>query len=443
MSKQFLLIKELSEAIRRLEIGEKLFDSELARLVSEMTKMEVDEGGPYALSGDQPEVEFNALIAHFLFLCDVELPKLKDFLYTSDEKERGEAFKAWRNVVLKEKEEDVRHGPQYTAGEERVMDSIMKKFEERFAEFSSETRARARKAIVKTIHGNRDKQMSLMSFYTKQALGTNKETVSDNMVAEMGLANIFFWTAFIIFDDFWDVDEAADPKLLPIANTFARHYTDYFSHLLPAETEFRRFFHALMDKLDAANAWETEYCRARVENNIFYIPEALPDYKDYEQKYEPASGHILGPVAELVMRGSPLESPEIKNFILYFKHYLITMQLNDDAHDWEEDFRRGHISTVVDLMLRDLRETGWQKTTIDLEADLPELKKLFWFTTMPKYVKLVFANAEKARAALAAIKIFEDEKLLLRFIDRNENIARKAEQEQASTEAFLQMYRDL
>ena len=57
--------------------------------------------------------------------------------------------------------------------------------------------------------------MSLMSFYTKEAFGKKGEKISDDIVAEMGLANIFFWTAFIIYDDFWDEDEEAQPRKLP------------------------------------------------------------------------------------------------------------------------------------------------------------------------------------------------------------------------------------
>jgi hypothetical protein len=321
------------------------------------------------------------------------------------------------------------------------MDMIRKKFAERFQAFSPALRERAKSTIEKTIHGNRDKQMSLMAYYTKISLGKSGETISDELVADIGLANIFFWAAFIIYDDFWDRDEAADPRLLPIANIFARHYIDFFI-ALPDDKEFRPFFHDLMDKLDGSNAWEIENCRTKVEGNIFYIPLNLPDFGDYENKYRPASGHILSSVAILTQFGKELKTEDWGNIVSYFKHYLIAMQLNDDAHDWEEDLQRGHLSTVVTLLLNDLKKSGWKKETIDLSIDLPEIKKTFWFVTMPQYVKKALSQTEASRKALGSISIIEDPEPLERIITTTENVARQAERESIDSAALLKEYAD-
>lgn len=333
--------------------------------------------------------------------------------------------------------------PVFSGDERCMLDLIFKKFNERFALFAPEVRERARAAIDKTIRGNHDKQMPLMAYYTKQAFGKNGEGISDDIVAEMGLANIFFWTAFIIYDDFWDEDESSDPKMLSIANIFARHYTSFFSTLLGEGSGFRNFFHTLMDDLDAANAWETEHCRTRVEGTTFFIPEVLPDYDNYEKKYRPASGHILGSVAELVMLGYALNTPTMQSLIDYFKHYLIVMQLNDDAHDWEEDIARGHLSTVVVLLLYDIKAEGWEKSTIDLAENLPELKKVFWFATMPKYIQLARKHAEVARQALASLDMLGDPAPLLRLITITESAALKAEKEHKDSEEFIVAYGDM
>lgn len=456
MSEQLPLIKNLRSAINRLEAGEKLAGDELGRLVSEIAVHEIEEGGPYAASSEgkigRADFGLNILIAYFLLLCEVDLPKLDAFLENnlavpessllSDEDMHALVMK-WQNKKKINSRQPAKTALSYESDERQMLDLIMDKFEKRFAGFSLETHDRAKEAIEKTMRGNSDKQMSLMAYFTRAALGRRGTKLSDDDVADMGLANIFFWTAFIIYDDFWDSDEAADPKLLPIANIFARHYSDYFSNLLPQEKGFRALFHTLMDKLDSANAWETEHCRAKVEGNIFYIPDTLPDYGSYERKYQPASGHILGPTAELVMLGYSLGSPEVENFTLYFQHYLIAMQLNDDAHDWEEDLRRGHISTVVDLLLRDLKESGWNNQTIDLDADLPEIKKIFWFTTMSKYITLALSRSTKAREALLGIDAFEDKDPLMQFADKTESIAKVAEREQKDTLEFLQVYKDI
>lgn len=451
-SNQF--ISELLALISSMESGQRVGGIKLARIVKKLTEMEVEEGGPYSFGKEQRtlDIGLNVSIAYFLALQDIRLPKLDEFL----EKELSsgtDTFKSevddvtvsnlvnkYRALIGKvDTEAPVKEPIVYDENEQRIMGMIREKFNQRFAAFTPELRQRASAAIEKTIRSNRDKQMSLMAYYTKIALGKSGESIPDDLVADIGLANVFFWTAFIIYDDFWDQDEAADPRLLPIANIFARHYIDFFVGL-SEDQEFRSFFHGLMDKLDASNAWEVENCRARVEKNTFYIPSKLPDFGDYEIKYRPASGHILSTVAILTKFGEGLKTADWGNIISYFKHYLIAMQLNDDAHDWEEDMRRGHLSTVVTLLLTDLRKNGWEKQIIDLNADLPEIRKTFWFVTMPQYVKIVLSQTEASRKALRSISIIEKPALLERIITTTENVARQAESEGADSGALLEEY---
>jgi len=415
--------------------------SALARITKRLTEIEEKEGGPYRSPDGKIDPAINAAVARFLSLFEVELLSLKTFNEQTDETygiPETEALKIAKSLSKKKSMEQSENTGSFTAEESKIMEIIYKKFDERMAIFSPELRSTARSAIDKTISGNRDKQMSLMSFYAKQALGRKGGQISDEVVAEMGLANIFFWTAFIIYDDFWDEDEAAQSRLLPIANIFARHYINYFTTLLSKDSGFSIFFEQLMDNLDAANFWETQTCRTKIEGSAFHIPKTLPNYEDYENKFRPASGHILGSVAMLMLLGYKIDSPEVKNFIDYFRHYLIAMQINDDAHDWEEDMRRGHISTVVDLLLLDF---GRKEGIIDLEKDLPELKKVFWFKTIKKAAETAISHTEKSRQALNNVGVFEDIKPLERIIDTSENIAKKALKEQMESVNFLETYK--
>lgn len=444
------LTSDLLALISEMQSGKNVGGLKLARIIRRLTDIEIEEGGPYSFDPKQgiagADIGLNLAIAVFLALQDIHLPKLDAFLQSRignapDDATTLELIKKYRLLVEDTGTEDTAsYSDDYDDGEHRVMDLIHRKFDERFAPFTPELRERARNAVEKTIRGNRDKQMPLMAYYAKLALGESGKNISDEMLADMGLANIFFWTAFIIYDDFWDQDESADPQLLPIANIFARHYVDFFCTLLPDNREFRSYFHDVMDKLDGANAWETEYCRTEVEENIFYIPENLPDFDDYEVKYRPASGHILGSVAVLTQFGQELKTEDWKNIVNYFKHYLIAMQLNDDAHDWEEDLKRGHLSTVVALFLADLKKSGWKKPTIDLVSDMPEIKKIFWFDTMPQYVRIALSQTDKSRQALRSISIIQNPEPLERIINSTESVARLAEKESQDSEALLKAY---
>lgn len=455
-------LENIRKAISHLEEGRQLSGGELASFVSAITALEIEEGGPYVamdeadiidnvvVSGGSPadlDIELNLLIAYFLSLCEISLPKLDAFLDERISEIKPISFSVeeldhfatrWQATRGKVKEDD--GDVSYASDEQQIIDMIVDAAEKRFGKLSSEIKEFAMREIQKTISGNLDKQMSLMAYYTKKALGAKAASISDDLVAQMGLANIFFWTAFIIYDDFWDEDEAADPRILPVANLYARSYVDFFDNVLPQSSGFGDFFHKLMDGLDGANTWETVHCRTKVNGAKFTVPRCLPDYGDYEMKYLPACGHILGPVAILVKLGYDIDSPEVKNLISYFRNYLIAMQINDDAHDWEEDMRRGHLSTVVVMLLEDFGRKGGE--VIDLDSpDLLELKKTFWFKTIARAEQTVLAYTQKSRQALESLTELENMAPLERMINLNENAAKKALKEQKDSMEFLAVYK--
>lgn len=327
---------------------------------------------------------------------------------------------------------------KFTADEEKIYNLIIKIAQQRFSSLSGKIKDYAMEEIKKVIKGNPDKQMTFMSYYFKKALGKKGERISTEMVAKLGLANIFFWTAFIIYDDF--IDEEGDPKIISTANLYARDFTTLFNTLFSPKSDFNRFFRKLMDKLDEANTWEAVNCRAKVNGTKIEIPQNIPDYGNYEVAYQPASAHILGPVEMLFYLGYKENSPEVQNLISYFKNYLIAMQLNDDMHDWEEDLRRGHLSTVVVMLLKDYKEAKPDKREIDMEKDLAELQKIFWFKTIVKAAEITVQHTEKSRQALESMTILEDLSPLERFIEITEGAAKKALREQKATSDFLKTY---
>lgn len=319
--------------------------------------------------------------------------------------------------------------------EEKMFKSILKLAEERFSVISPAIKGIAFEEIKKTIKGNHDKQMSLMPFWFKEALGKRAEKISDDSVARLGLMNIFFWTAFIIYDDFWD--EEGIPKILPIANLFTRDFIGFFRGLFPGDSEFNLFFLRLMDDLDSGNTEILINFRSKAEGGRIKIPEVIPDYGDYRIVYEPSSAHILGPVAIFYELGYGLNTEEVRDLIGYFKNYLIAMQINDDIYDWEEDLRRGHLSTVAVMLLNDLERKGGQ---IDITRDIDELKKVFWLKTLPKACKIVIEHTERSRQSLKRISILENPAPLDNLIDMIENAARTALEEQKYTSDFLKAY---
>jgi geranylgeranyl pyrophosphate synthase len=192
-----------------------------------------------------------------------------------------------------------------------------------------------------------------------------------------------------------------------------------------------------MDKLDSANTWETLHCRTKVREDIFYIPQRLTDYKDYTKKFEPASGHILGCISLMLILKYKINGPEINNLISYFKNYLIAMQINDDAHDLQEDLKRGHLSTVVVMFLRDWQKKYPNQKTINLKNDSEKIQQLFWFTTVKKSCRLTISYTTKARQSLADMHFLENPQYLEKFINISEKVAREADFEQRKSQDLL------
>jgi hypothetical protein len=422
------LIQILEKRIADKSTGKECSGKELGIIIQDITEREIKEGGPYtAIPGDPGGIDLglNKLIAEFLILYEIELPNVNAFLLENN----VELFKLDSEANIKDldlEEEDVRK-------------SIWEAANSRFKGLPPFFQERANFVIERTLKGNPDKQMSLMALHVKRALGDKCKDIPISLIGELGLANIFFWAAFIIYDDFWDKDEAADPQLLPVANLFARHYTNYFSSLLP-ETRFREFFHNTMDELDSANEWETTFCRLNIINNKLIYPTRVPDYEDYAIKYYPAAGHIMGPVALLLKAGYEVNSTETASFIEYCKHYLIAMQLNDDAHDWKEDINRGHISTMVGALLIAWQKDYPNKRDINLVEDMPALEQLYWYKTLVPICESILKHTALAREALNRVHFHGNTNFLQGLIVRNENLARQAISEQEQSLGFIDSF---
>lgn len=425
----------LVEHARAVESGRSLSARDVAEAVKDITSLERTAGGPYGHEGTLPDFGLNIAIARFLVRQGVRLAPLESFIDQS--RSRGlTRSRILDDAVITESllayDQGLVSSPpgqasiDMTEEEAGYMKLLRARIKTRFKKFDQASRDKAVAVIERTIAGNPDKQMSLMSFYVRQALGRRGSTFKPQDIAALGVANIFFWTAFIIYDDFWDEDEAADPELLPIANLLARDYVDYFGHLLPAKTDFRVFFHTMMDRLDAANTWEMRTCRASVAEGVFEVPDTLPDYGDFDIKFYPACGHVLGPVAMLVRLGYAVDSMEVRSLVNYFRHYLVAMQLNDDAHDWKEDLARGHISTTVSLLLQEWIKAHPGRRAIHLRDDMPELEQLFWFKVLEPICGQVLLRTARARRALRRLTFLENIVSLERLVAMHEHSAQEA-----------------
>ena len=283
-----------------------------------------------------------------------------------------------------------------------------------------------------------DRQIVLLSYKFKKAIGESGKDISDEVIEDLGVANLYIWMAYTIYDDF--LDDEGDVRFLSVANFCLREFACVYGRLMLMNDEFRVIFNQIMDQLDSANAWEVTHARTLVSGDIFHIPEEIPDYHDFSKLAERSLAHGLGPVAILAWLGYKHDSLEIKNLLDFFKHYLVARQLNDDAHDWEEDMRRGHIDAVVSLILKKIIETEGQKGEIDLGNDFASIQKDFWFKMIPEISEMVLLNINQARHSLVKISLVEEPEHLFEFLIKTENAAIKAIREHKQAMEFLENY---
>jgi hypothetical protein len=199
-----------------------------------------------------------------------------------------------------------------------------------------------------------------------------------------------------------------------------------------------------MDQLDGANTWEAINCRFKIKEGKTNITKAIiPDYKNLKKLAERSMGHALGPIA-ILFSLEPVESKkDLENIIIFFENYIIARQLNDDAHDWEEDFKRGQFNSASALILKswfDKKDLQEKEIVINLEKDISEMQGIFWHEVIINMCEEILKRVEIARQALKKINVIADYKILEKLLDVPATSARQALKEREETIKFLKTY---
>lgn len=286
-----------------------------------------------------------------------------------------------------------------------------------------------------TLQSDRNSEILLLPYFFASSLEYKDVVIPDELLINLGTVNLLGWMAYTIYDDF--LDEEGKPGLLPLANVLLMELNALLGRINPAKVGF---FNRLMLGLEEANIWEINHCRVKFEK--FTEPGVLPEYGDHAKLAEKSLGHILGPLAILFYLGFDEYSAEVENTISYFKYYLIARQMNDDAHDWEQDLKKGHLnssgSEVVRQWLAIRPETAEDQS---LEQILPDLQKIFWYETVVEVSNGIVRRTEMAAGLLAQSKVIRHPEQLRKIISSPAASAKEALREREQVLKFLKVYR--
>jgi len=313
----------------------------LARLTKFLISLELQPGGPYGQSDSEPDFKLNTEIALFLKNQGINLPNLTPF----NQKTRlrgGENDQLLAHIFHLVK---------------KSLRSLPKPFRQ----------------VIKTkvdaiISSDSDRQILLLSYFFKLALGQNGSRITPETIYDLSLANLWLWLSYSIYDDLIDNEESLTQ--LPSGNWAAREFILLINRQRTS-AEYRSLFKKIMTQMDYRQVWERRYARFKPGQEII-ISATASNYQKPSALYHKSLAHALGPLLILDQLKKSPNSESGKNVLSFFKYYLSVRQMQDDIYDLESDLEHG-IITAANINLIKKHINPEQTRGYFLKRELPRL----------------------------------------------------------------------
>lgn len=250
----------------------------------------------------------------------------------------------------------------------------------------------------------------------------------------LNLASLNGWMAYTLYDDF--LDGRGRSEQLNVANAALRRSYARCVAALPNHPDWAAYVDHVFDVIDSANDWEQQYARAQVRGGRITLNH-LPDYAAYDQLADRSWGHSLAATGVALKHYGSLHDPQLQHLLAFFRHFLIARQLNDDAHDWEEDLRAGHVSAVLAMLLDGMYELPH---TCSVDDELDSLRQHFWQHTISDAAELIGAHLTAARQELDVLSRDLEVMVLLGWLDTLESAVAAALKGRDEAVRFMQAY---
>lgn len=301
----------------------------------------------------------------------------------------------------------------------KIQEMMIGRAKKRLSSISPQIESGAIKILDTILKMNEKNQITLLPFIFKEISRTDAKKVSGEFLMKCSLANLYGWIAYTIYDDF--LDDEGDSLMLSVANISLREMVSIFEDFSYQYEGFGKIYKDLMDKIDSANAWEIEFCRGKTKK--------LPDFGDNSVLAYKSLGIALTPVAILFCLGYKANSAEIRLTIKFFKHYLIARQLNDDAHDWEDDLKMNHLTPVVSSIIHKSKKNPHKS-----------YEEIFWYESIVDVCKEINWHLVEAKKCIVQNKSIKDGNMLEKMLKPIENAVGKVMSDREKTIDFISAY---
>lgn len=245
---------------------------------------------------------------------------------------------------------------------------------------------------------------------------TNK--IDEKFLIKLGVINALGWMAYTIYDDLIDDDKQI--KWLSLANIICRKMDIMFTQLLPDEKGFLEEYQKVMNNLEEANYWEMENCRGE--------KEIIPDFSKIENLSDRSMGHALTSMA--VFYKSQTSKKDKLKLKTFFQYFLAAKQMNDDAHDWESDLKKGQINSAGAELLKLTSE----------RKNYDELKLIFWEEVFDKYAKEIMNYCQMAKKTIRQISCLKNYDAFDRMVNKVIKSTQLALDKKKETISFINSY---
>lgn len=324
--------------------------------------------------------------------------------------------------------------PSKLKKEENLQTAVTTHAEKQCRQLGADLRKITIQAINQTADSNNGAEIICMAQRFNDSL-LKPVKLPPDFIEMLGLANLYGWTAYTIYDDF--LDEEGKPEMISAANVALRRSLDCFQEALPSKQEFNLCVRRTFDTIDGANAWELAHCRFAIQGDRIVVGK-LPAYGNLAKLAERSIGHALPVLAVLMARGLEPDNMAYKQTLQAIKHYLIARQLNDDAHDWAEDLQNGHITLVTSMLLEELNVKPGNHS---LQRLIPRARKQFWNTTLSEVCQQMERHLQLSRQLLDQSALFKPESILGKMLDNVEESVQHTLSQQRQAREFLTQYK--
>jgi hypothetical protein len=223
---------------------------------------------------------------------------------------------------------------------------------------------------------------------------------------DLSIAIFFAWLGYTLQDEI--IDKQRPKEFIPTSNTLIRIGWKYYYKLIEKYPTFEKEILEAFRICDKNYEWEAKSTKFDKEN-LEKMLKRKWSYKYIKNRMEPYLTSL-----KFIPAFIGVDKKKEQHLYDFFASQVIIDQLNDDAHDWQEDSKLGTMTYVLSLLYSETKNTTKHET-------------LFWDIVILKVIRVCMKEYMKASQALK--KLNPKKEILQIVLDKTYAPIQKAEVE--------------